>query len=145
MANNSCETGNFLVAGLVGSHVNVNAAAVVTIRASQIAAMARVIRVSALTFVAVLFVAYVAIQAFASHYSAVPSTRAVVAQPASNVALAAAITEQTARGLTCREEPALTDTILFQALEQSTVQVLTFEEAIAASSARTGWIRSYCF
>lgn len=90
-------------------------------------------------------VAYIAVQAFASHYNEVPTTRTVVAEPARNTALAAAITEQTSRGLTCREEPALTDTILFQTVEESAVQVLTFEEAVAASSARTGWIRRYCF
>ena len=92
-----------------------------------------------------MFVAYVAVQAFASHYNEVPTTRTVVAEPARNTALAAAITEQTSRGLTCREEPALTDTILFQAVAETEVQVLTFEQAIAASSARTGWIRRYCF
>lgn len=115
------------------------------IRSSHIAAAARLVRVSALTLVAILFVAYVAVQAFASHYNVTPTTRTVVAEPARNTALAAAIAEQTALGLTCREEPALTDTILFQAVEQSTVQVLTFEQAIAASSAREGWIRRYCF
>ena len=112
---------------------------------AHLAAVSRVIRVSAMTFVAILFVAYVAVQAFASHYNEVPTTHTVVAEPASNTALAAAISEQTSRGLTCREEPALTDTILFQAVSQSEVQVLTFEQAIAASSAREGWIRRYCF
>ncbi len=112
---------------------------------AHLVAVSRFVRVSAMTFVAVLFVAYIAIQAFASHYNAVPSTHTVVAQPATNTALAAAISEQVARGLTCREEPALTDTILFQAVGQSRVQVLTFEQAIAASSAREGWIRRYCF
>lgn len=116
-----------------------------TVGSAHLVAVSRLVRVSALTAVAILFVAYIAVQAFASHYNAVPSTHKVVAQPASNAALAAAITEQVSRGLTCREEPALTDTILFQALEQSEVQVLTFEQAIAASSAREGWIRRYCF
>lgn len=112
---------------------------------SHLAFAARLIRVSALTFVAMMFVAYVAIQAFASHYNEPPSTRTVVAEPATNPELAAAITEQVSRGLTCREEPALTDTILFQVVDQGAVQVLTFEQAIAASSARSGWIRRYCF
>ena len=125
--------------------MKVNATGVVTVGSAHLVAMSRLVRVSAISAVAILFVAYVAVQAFASHYNAVPTTRTVVAQSAANPALAAAIKEQVARGLTCREEPALTDTILFQALEQSDVQVLTFERAIAASSAREGWIRRYCF
>lgn len=112
---------------------------------SHLASAARIIRVSALTFVAVMFTAYIAIQAFSSHYSDAPSTHTVVASSAGNPALAAAITKQVSRGLTCREEPALTDTILFQATGQREVQVLTFEQAIAASSARSGWVRRYCF
>ena len=112
---------------------------------AHLVAVSRFVRVSAMTFVAVLFVAYIAVQAFASHYNTVPTTRTVDAQPAANTALAAAISEQVAHGLTCREEPALTDTILFQAVAKSEVQVLTFEQAIAASSAREGWIRRYCF
>ncbi len=145
MAFISCETGNFKDAGLVGFHVKVNASGVVALGSSHIASAARLVRVSAMTFVAVMFVAYVAVQAFASHYSETPSTRTVVAAPAKNPALAAAIGDQISRGLTCREEPALTDTILFQAVGESAVQVLTFEQAIAASSARQGWIRRYCF
>ncbi len=145
MAFISCETGNFPVAGLVGSHVKVNASGTVALGSSHIASAARLVRVSALTFVAMMFVAYVAVQAFSSHYSEVPSTRTVVAEPAKNPALAAAISEQVSRGLTCREQPALTDTILFQAVAQTEVQVLTFEQAIAASSAREGWIRRYCY
>lgn len=112
---------------------------------AHLVAVSRFIRVSAMTSVAVLFVAYIAVQAFATHYNAVPSTRTVDAQPASNPELAAAISEQVARGLTCREEPALTDTILFQDVGESKVQVLNFEQAIAASSVREGWIRRYCF
>src|SRR5689334_1848682 len=112
---------------------------------SHVTAVARFIRVCTVTFAAVVVVAWVSVQAFASHYNDAPTTHTVVARPVTNTALAAAIVEQTSRGLTCREEPALTDTILFQALEQTEVQVLTFEEAIAASSARSGWIRRYCF
>ena len=115
------------------------------ISTSHIAAAARVVRVSAATFVVIMFVAYLSVQAFATHYNEVPTTHTVDAKPATNPALAAAITAQVSRGLTCREEPALTDTILFQALEETEVKVLTFEEAIAASSARSGWIRRYCF
>ncbi len=111
---------------------------------TYVAAAARFVRVSALTFVATMFVAYIAIQAFASHYTDLPTTRTVVAQPAEDAALAAAITEQVSQGLSCREEPALTDTILFQEHEQSEVQVLTFDQALAASSADQGWVRRYC-
>jgi hypothetical protein len=125
--------------------VNVNATGVLMIGTSHVPAAARFVRVSAATFVVTMLVAYIAIQAFASHYNESPSTRTVVAVPARNTALATAITQQVSRGLTCREEPALTDTILFQAIEETEVQVLTFEQAIAASSARTGWIRRYCF
>jgi len=110
----------------------------------HVTAVAEFVRISAVTFAVTMFVAYLAVQSFASHYNELPSTRTVVAEPAKDTALAAAITEQVSRGLTCREEPALTDTILFQAVKQTEVQVLTFEQAIAASSASEGWIRRYC-
>jgi hypothetical protein len=142
----SCEIGNFQVAGLVGSDVNVNATGVLMIGTSHVIAVARFVRHSATAFVVIMLVSYLAVQAFASHYSGLPSTHTVVAVPAAdNTALATAISEQVSRGLTCREEPTLTDTILFQGLGDAEVQVLTFEQAIAASSARTGWIRRYCF
>ena len=111
---------------------------------SLVTAVARMVRVAALTFAATMFVAYVAVQAFSTHYAELPTTRAVVADPPKNPELAAAISEQASRGLCCREEPALTDTVLFQDLERTEVQVLTFEQAISASSAREGRIRRYC-
>lgn len=111
---------------------------------SHVAAAARIVRVSVLTFVATMIVAYVAVQAFSSHYGEARSPRTVVAVPAKDPALATAISAQVARGLTCREEPALTDTVLFQTVAETAVQVLTFEQAIAATGAREGWIRRYC-
>ena len=112
---------------------------------ARVAAAARLVRIGSATFAVSIFVAYVALQAFAGHYSALPSTQPVVAEPPTNSELAAAITEQVERGLTCRAEPALTDTILVQAHGESAVQVLTFDQALAASSARTSWVRRYCF
>lgn len=111
---------------------------------SHVTAVARLIRVCTVTAAVLLVVAYVAVQAFAMHYNSPRTTQSVDARPATNTALAAAIAEQSERGLACREQPALTDTILFQALEHAEVQVLTFDEAIAAASERTGWIRRYC-
>ncbi len=111
---------------------------------THVAAAARLVRVSAMTFVVTMLVAYVAVAAFASQYTEIPTTRTVVAQPAEDAALAAAITEQVSQGMSCREEPALTDTILFQAHEHPEVQVLTFDEALAAASADQGWVRRYC-
>lgn len=112
---------------------------------SHVTAVARLIRVTTATFAVALVVAYVSVQIFASHYSVPPTTQVVVAESVEDAELAAAISEQMARGMTCREEPALTDTILFQELDQTEVHVLTFEQATAASSAREGWIRRYCF
>ena len=51
---------------------------------SLVTAVARMVRVAALTFAATMFVAYVAVQAFSTHYAELPTTRAVVADPPKN-------------------------------------------------------------
>ncbi len=110
---------------------------------SRFVAAARLVRITALLSAGFLLVGFVALQSFASQYGT--PTRSLVLQTAdANPALSAAIASQESTGRICREKPALTDTILFQRLGESTVRVLNFDEAIAASSARQGWIRSYC-
>ena len=110
---------------------------------SYVAAAARVVRVTSLTFAMAMLVGFVALQSFASQYGT-PHQSLVMQTANANPALTAAISTQESAGRICREKPALTDTILFQRLGESQVRVLSFDEAIAASSAREGWIRSYC-
>jgi hypothetical protein len=110
---------------------------------SHVAAAARLVRITSLTFAVALLVSFVALQSFASQYGA-PHRSMVMQKSDANPALTAAIASQQSAGRVCREKPVLTDTILFQRLGESKVRVLSFDEAIAASAARTGWIRSYC-
>jgi hypothetical protein len=112
-------------------------------RTAYVVVVARLVRITAVTFAVAMLVGFVALQSFASRYGG--SHQSMTMQPAdANPALAAAIASQESAGRVCRDKPALTDTILFQRLGESTVRVLSFDQAIAASSAREGWIRSYC-
>ena len=110
---------------------------------SYVATAARTVRAASLAFALALMVGFVALQSFASQYGA-PHQALVMQTADANPALTAAIAAQESAGRICREKPALTDTILFQRLGESKVRVLSFDDAIAASSARQGWIRSYC-
>lgn len=110
---------------------------------SYVVSAARMVRITSMTFAVALLVGFVALQAFAVQYGA-PDGSLVMQTAGANPALTAAISSQESAGRVCREKPALTDTILFQRLGESTVRVLSFDEAIAAASAREGWIRSYC-
>lgn len=58
--------------------------------------------------------------------------------------LAAAVRVQEARGLACGTEPRFTDTVLFERPDSPRIEVLTFRQAVAATSSSQGWIRSYC-
>ncbi|MCW2751239.1 MAG: hypothetical protein JWR83_2349 [Aeromicrobium sp.] len=110
---------------------------------SHVVAAARLVRVMSLTFAVALLVGFVALESFANQYGA-PHQSVVMQTADANPALTAAISSQESAGRTCREKPTITDTILFQRLGESQVRVLSFSEAIAASSRREGWIRSYC-
>ena len=112
-------------------------------RLSCVATAARMLRIASLTFAVAVVVGFVALQSFSSQYGG-PHEALVMQTADANPALTAAIAAQESAGRVCREKPALTDTILFQRLGESKVRVLTFDEAIAASSARQGWIRRYC-
>jgi len=104
---------------------------------------ARAVRVGALVVAVALLVALIALQTFASRYGG--STDAATFQPgASDVRLSAAIAEQESAGRRCSGRPALTDVVLFQRSATGTVSVLSFDRAIAASMAGTGWIRRFC-
>lgn len=113
------------------------------ISTSYFVASARLVRITALTFAVVLLVGFVALRSFAAQHRA-PHGALAMQTAGANPALTAAISSQESAGRVCREKPTLTDTILFQRLGESTVRVLTFDEAIAALSERSGLIRSYC-
>lgn len=55
-----------------------------------------------------------------------------------------AMARQQAVGRTCGDEPALTDTVLYQYAGSSRIVVLTFDETVRQTAARTGWVRGYC-
>ncbi|MBC7630003.1 hypothetical protein [Aeromicrobium sp.] len=104
---------------------------------------ARLLRITSMTFAIVLLIGFVAVQSFANQYGR-PSGALVMDSGSTDTALLSAITLQESTGLTCSVTPVLTDTVLFQAVDGTAVQVLRFDEAIAASTAREGWIRRYC-
>lgn len=64
------------------------------------------------------------------------------------VQLELVVAEREALGLRCRTEPTLTDVVLFVFTGDPeiapVVRVLTFDEALAAASAESGWILRYC-
>jgi predicted lipoprotein with Yx(FWY)xxD motif len=103
---------------------------------------ARMVRLAAAVCTAGLLVGYLAISSFTSRYGA--STQMILDSKSSETALSTAVAAQESAGLTCREKPALTDVVLFQRDGEDKVTVLTFDEAMKASSAREGWIRKYC-
>ena len=109
---------------------------------SHVVAGARLVRLSVAALAISLVVGFVAVSSFASQYG----SRATVALDAtsSDTVLDAAIENQRRGGLTCSEKPTLTDVVLFQRSGVAAVTVLTFDQAIEASSAREGWIRRYC-
>jgi len=51
---------------------------------------------------------------------------------------------QAALGRTCSTHAGLTDVVLFESATTHDIVVLTFNQAIAAAAARSGWVRSYC-
>lgn len=103
---------------------------------------ARMVRVAATVCAVGLLVGYIAISSFSSRYSA--STPMILDSKSSETALSTAIAAQETAGLTCSEKPALTDVVLFQRDGENRIAVLTFDQAIKASSAQEGWIRRYC-
>lgn len=112
------------------------------ISTSHVVVAARMVRIAAAVCAVGLLVGYFAVAAFAGRYGT--STPMVLDSKSSDTALTAAIATQESAGLTCSEKPTLTNVILFQREGEAKVRVLTFDEAIKASSAREGWIRRYC-
>lgn len=112
------------------------------ISTSHVVATARAVRITAMLVAVGLLVGFVAISSFWSHYGSATTT--VVETRSNDTALATAVLEQEDAGLVCSEKPVLTDVVLFQPDGVDEVMVLTFDQAIKASSAREGWIRSYC-
>lgn len=107
-----------------------------------VVATARVVRIATATLAAGLLIGFVAISSFWSHYGDARST--VVRTGSDDTALAAAVLEQESAGLVCSDKPVPTEIVLFQSRGSATVQILTFDEAIRATSTREGSIRSYC-
>lgn len=109
---------------------------------SPVVVAARMVRIAAAVCAVGLVVGYLAVSSFASRYGS--TTQMILDSKSSETALTSAIATQESAGLRCTEKPALTDVVLFQRDGEDKVTVLTFDQAIKASSAREGWIRRYC-
>jgi len=103
---------------------------------------ARMVRLAAAVCTVGLLVGYLAISSFASRYGA--STQMILDSKSNETALSTAVAAQESAGLACSNKPALTDVVLFQRDGEDEVAVLTFDQAMKASSAHEGWIRRYC-
>ena len=103
---------------------------------------ARMVRLAAAVCTVGLLIGYLAISSFASRYGG--STQMILDSKSNETALSSAIAAQESAGLACSDKPALTDVVLFQRDGEDKVVVLTFDQAIKASSASEGWIRKYC-
>lgn len=104
---------------------------------------ARVVRRATLVAALVLLVGSVAMQAFGSRYGE-PASDVVVDVRATGGQLPVVVAEQEAKGLRCSAKPSLTDVVLFEDTATQQVTVMTFDRALRASAARSGWIRRYC-
>ena len=109
---------------------------------SPVIVAARMVRIAAAVCAVGLLIGYFAVASFASRYGS--TTPMILDSKSSETALSTAIAAQESAGLRCSEKPTLTDVVLFQAEGADEVTILTFEQAIKASSAREGWIRRYC-
>ena len=109
---------------------------------SPVIVAARMVRIAAAVCAVGLLVGYFAVSSFSSRYGS--TTPMILDSKSNETALSTAIAAQESAGLRCSEKPTLTDVVLFQRNGEDEVTVLTFEQAIKASSAREGWIRRYC-
>ncbi|MEO6473315.1 MAG: hypothetical protein ABIR57_15010 [Aeromicrobium sp.] len=64
--------------------------------------------------------------------------------PAASKQLNDAITIQQRLGMKCGKESTLTDVVLFRYLNAPNINVLTFDQALAAATAKQGWVLRYC-
>ena len=104
---------------------------------------ARLVRGLALGATVALLVGLVALRAFEAGYGS--QVAGVVTQADTDSAqLMDAIERQRALGRSCSRTPALTDVVLYEALDTDVVTVVTFDQALSRSSAGAGWIRRYC-
>jgi hypothetical protein len=109
---------------------------------SYVFLVARMVRVAAAVCTVGLLVGYLAVASFSSRYGT--STPMILDSKSSETALSSAVAVQESAGLTCSEKPELTDVVLFQRDGEDAITILTFDQAIRASSAQEGWIRRYC-
>lgn len=64
--------------------------------------------------------------------------------PTDSPQLRKAIERQRELGVSCAIEPVVTDIILFQQSDDLSVDVLTLDQALHASSQKIGWVQRYC-
>ncbi len=57
--------------------------------------------------------------------------------------VAAVVADMEAQGLSCSQAPSLADSIVFERLD-GTVDLVSFDEALAAARSGAGWVRWYC-
>ncbi|MCW2830997.1 MAG: hypothetical protein JWP31_1689 [Aeromicrobium sp.] len=104
---------------------------------------ARAVRIAVATSIAILLVAFLAVQSFTSRYGAADSP-VVRDVRSSDDPMAEAVAQQESTGRTCSTRPSLTDVVLLQRATDDLVTVVTFGEALAESAERQGAIRRYC-
>ncbi|KAA1397893.1 hypothetical protein [Aeromicrobium ginsengisoli] len=112
------------------------------ISTSLVFVAARAVRRVALLCAVALVLGYVAISSFSSRYGT--SSSIVLDSKSAETALSSAVSAQESAGLSCSDKPTLTNVVLFQREGRREVSVLTFDQAIKATSAHEGWIRRYC-
>jgi hypothetical protein len=104
---------------------------------------ARVVRAATVGAVLALLVGLVALRAFEADYGR-QVTRVVTRAETESTQLRRAIEQQTALGRSCGRTPVVTDVVLYEALGADDVTVVTFDQALARTTAGAGWIRGYC-
>ena len=72
----------------------------------------------------------------------------MVARPDPRAVVEGVVTDLQRTGLDCQKEPVLTDAVVFQRIAPAgvmpTIEVLTFDEALAAAQASEGFVLWYC-
>ena len=106
------------------------------------------VRIAVVTCLVAFIPAVLGFQLFASHLGQTSRevVRAATCHDGSCTQTAAvrrAVTVLEDDGLTCRPEPALTDSVVFE-WRSTEVTVVDFATALRASSNGEGWVRSYC-
>lgn len=104
---------------------------------------ARLVRAVALVVTLLLLIGLTALRAFEAGYGR-HVARVVTQADTESAQLMDAIERQRALGRSCSRTPALTDVVLYEALDTDEVTVVTFDQALSRASAGAGWVRRYC-